>query len=74
MTALEQGNRYPPTPHSAVGNVCLRLTADPGVENLILARSHTFVETDHEITSRAILLPSADSRRIVVSYNRKYVH
>ena len=37
-------------------------------------RSHTFVEIDHEIISMAILLPSADSRRIVVSYERNYVH
>ena len=38
------------------------LTADPGVASSILARSHTFVEIDHEIISTAILLPSADSR------------
>ena len=50
------------------------LTADPGVASLIPARSHTFVEIDHEIISTAILLPSADSRRVVVSYKRKYVH
>ena len=50
------------------------LTADPGVTSLILARPHTFVEIDHEIISMAILLPSADSRRVVVSYKRKYVH
>ena len=50
------------------------LTADPGVASLVLARSHTFVEIDHEIISTAILLPSADSRRVVVSYKRKYVH
>ena len=37
------------------------LTADPGVASLIPARSHTFVEIDHEIISRVILLPSADS-------------
>ena len=36
------------------------LTADPGVASLILARSHTFVEIDHEITSTLVLLlPSA---------------
>ena len=33
------------------------LTADPGDASSIPARSHTFVEIDHEI----ILLPSADS-------------
>ena len=32
------------------------------------------MEIDHEIISTAILLPSADSRRVVVSYKRKYVH
>ena len=37
------------------------LTADPGVESLIPARSHTFVEIDNEIISRVILLPSAES-------------
>ena len=37
------------------------LTADPGVASLIPARSHTFVEIDHEIISTVILLPSADS-------------
>ena len=41
------------------------LTADPGVMSSIL---------DHEIISKAILLPSTDSRRVVVSYKRKYVH
>ena len=44
------------------------LTADQGVVSLIPARSHTFV--DHEIIFTAILLPSADSRKIVVSYRR----
>ena len=37
------------------------LTADPGVPSSIPARSHTFVEIDHEIISTVILLPSADS-------------
>ena len=46
------------------------LTADPGVASLNAARS--FLAIDHEIISIAILLPSADSRRVVVSY--KYVH
>ena len=48
------------------------LTADPGVASSI--RSHTFVEIDHEIISTVILLHSADSRRVVVSYKQKYVH
>ena len=37
------------------------LTADPGVASSIPARSHTFVEIDHEISSKVILLPSAES-------------
>ena len=37
------------------------LTADPDVAGSIPARYHTFVEIDHEMISKAILLPSADS-------------
>ena len=37
------------------------LTADPGIASLILVRSHTFLEIDHEIISMVILLPSAES-------------
>ena len=37
------------------------LTADPGLVSSIPARSHTFVGIDHEIISRDILLPSAES-------------
>ena len=37
------------------------LTADPGVASLIPARSHTFVEIDHEIISTVILIPFAES-------------
>ena len=41
----------------------------------IPARYHTFVEIDHEIISTVILLlPLIYSRRVVVSYKRKYVH
>ena len=51
------------------------LTADPGVASSIPARSHTFLEIDHEIISTVILLlPLIYSRRVVVSYKRKYVH
>ena len=51
------------------------LTADPGVASSIPARSHTFVEIDHEIISTVISsLPLIYSRRVVVSYKRKYVH
>ena len=39
-----------------------------------LPQSHTFVEIDHEIVLAASLLPSADSRRVAVSYKGKYVH
>ena len=38
-----------------------KLTAYPGVESSIPARSHTFVEIDLEIISTVILLPSAES-------------
>ena len=37
------------------------LTAHPGVQSLIPARYHNFVEFDHEIISLVILLPSAYS-------------
>ena len=37
------------------------LTADQGVAILIPARSHTFMEIDHEIISTVILLSSAES-------------
>ena len=50
------------------------LTADPGVASSIPARSHTFVEIDYEIISTVILLSSAESFKIVVSYKRKYLH
>ena len=50
------------------------LTADQGDASSILARPHTFVEINHEIISMAILHPLDDSRRVVVSYKRKYVH
>ena len=51
------------------------LTADPGVASSIPARSHTFVEIDCEIISTVILLlPLIHSRRVVVSYERKYAH
>ena len=66
-----------PSPYFFVSSICLAymnmfarfdenpamtcLTADPGVASSIPARSHTFVEIDHEIISTVILLPSADS-------------
>ena len=65
---------------SAVGNVSgNRCKSDcrsvVGVGSSIPARSHTFVEIDHEIISKSFSsLPLNHSRRIVVSYKRKYVH
>ena len=51
------------------------LTADPGVASSIPVRSHTFMEIDHEMISTVILLlPLIHSRRVVVSYKRKFVH
>ena len=52
----------------------MRAATDPGVASSITVWSHTFAEIDNEIISTAILLPSAESRRVVVSYKRKYVH
>ena len=49
-------------------NVDTCLTADTGVASSIPARYLTFVESDHEMITTVILLPSADSRRVVVSY------
>ena len=49
-------------------------SADPGVASSISAWFHIYVEIDHEIISTVIFLPSTDSRRVVVSYKRKYVH
>ena len=58
-------------PFSAVSNVpdCryVSVTADPGVASSNPARSHNFLDIDHEIISTAIVLPSFDSRRVVVS-------
>ena len=51
--------------HIAQSVTCL--TADPGVASSIPVRSHTFMEIDHEIIS-TVILPSADSKRVVVSY------
>ena len=51
------------------------LTADPGVASSIPVRSHTFLEIDHEMISTSFSsLPLIHSRRVVVSYKRKYVH
>ena len=58
--------------HISLSVTCL--TADPGAASSISSQSHNFVEIDHEIISMAILLPSPDLRRVVVSNKRKYVH
>ena len=68
---LEKHNKcntkmFPPWPGRVAQLVaCLAtdasLTADPGVASSIPARSHTFVEIDHEIVSMIILLPSPKS-------------
>ena len=51
--------------HVVQSVICLAtdacLAADPEVENLIPAWSHTFVEIDHEMISTVILLPSDES-------------
>ena len=61
-----------PLGHVAQSVMCL--TADTGVVNSIPALSHIYVAIDHQIISMAILLPSADSRWLVVSNKQKYVH
>ena len=50
----------------------MHLTADPGVSSLIPARSISFVVIDHQIIS-SHFSPSADSKRVVVSFKGKYV-
>ena len=50
------------------------LPTDLGVTSLILTSTHTLMGIDYEIITLVILLPSADLRRITVSYKRKYVH
>ena len=61
--ALSESNSIPGRVAQSV--TCLAtdasLAADPGVASSIPARSHTFVEIDHEIISTVILLPSAES-------------
>ena len=51
-----------------IGQSVMCLTADPVVASSISVQSHTFVEIDREIISTFILLPSADSRRVVFSF------
>ena len=47
-------------------------SADPGVASVIPARSHSFMEIDHEIIYYGhSSLPLINSRRVVVRYKRK---
>ena len=57
-----------------VAQLVLCLAAGPGVTSSIPAQSHTFMAIDHEIISMAILLPYADTRRVVVRYKQKHVY
>ena len=43
-------------PHTLVVQSVFSPTVNPGVASLILARSHTFMEMDHEIIFMVILL------------------
>ena len=43
-------------PPGLVAQSVTSMTIEPGVTSLILARSHTFVEIDHEMISTAVLL------------------
>ena len=56
-------------PHSAVGNM-----SDCRSRNREFDPGPVLYFLDLEIISMAILLPSADPRRVDVSYKRKYVH
>ena len=62
---------------SAVGNIsdyrCVSVCKSRA-RKFDTARSQTFAEIDHEIICLVILPPSADSKRVVVSYKRKYAH
>ena len=65
LTTYQKAFIFDTAPHSTVGNVSDCRSSDPKFD---LSLVHTFMEIDHEIISIAILLPSADSRRVVVSY------
>ena len=68
MTLVQSQNEHT-WPHNIVG-----ILSNPGVASYIPVQSHKFVEIDHEIVSMAILVPYADTRRVVVCYKRKHVH
>ena len=65
------GQTHPP---GYVAQSEIYLAADPGIPSSIPARSHTFIEIDHELISTAIHLLSSDSRKVVVNYKWKYLH
>ena len=48
-----QHKKWSPGP---VAQLVASRTADPGIASLILERSHTFMEIDHDIISMVILL------------------
>ena len=73
ITVIRAENHKVLVPGQAAQSVTC-LTAEPGVESLIPAWSHTFAEIDHEIISTVTLRPSADSRKVVVCYKQRYVH
>ena len=50
------------------------LIADPGVISLILAKSHTIVEIDHEIISTVILLLLMTQEGLLSDTKQKNVH
>ena len=72
MVSLNPACPFPGLPDGVAQSVAC-LTADPGVLSSITARSHIFMEIDHEIISTAVLLPFPDSRRVGVNYKQKYV-
>ena len=57
-------------PHSAVGNVFYYRSKGHKFDP---SPSLTFMEIDHELISTAILLPSANSRRVALSYKQNYI-
>ena len=64
VISLQDGTLYDTGPRCAVSNVSgNRCESDckSRVASLIPARSHTFVEIDHEIISKVILFTSAES-------------
>ena len=62
--------------HIAQWVVSLTAHADQGVASSIRPLSHTYFrrDNDHEIISTVILLLPHDSRRVFVSYKRRYAH